>query len=121
MRVTLNEHEVVVKCGIASTQAVRGSVPIESGQLVLTNQRLVFEKHRSHGGSATREICLSSIGGVNKTWTRFGPIPVMPNSLMIQNDGGAQFHFVLAGRNQWISAINEQREKIGRSGIRKSG
>ena len=110
MKTELKQDETIVKERAANLQ--RG-IETVGGKLYLTNQRLIFEAHKFNVQSAASEIDLSSVGSLQKCWTKFlGFIPLTPNSLAVNTTGGKEYRFVLFGRDSWIAAINGEKSKL---------
>ncbi|HJB11566.1 MAG TPA: hypothetical protein H9786_13755 [Candidatus Brachybacterium merdavium] len=108
---SLEQHlapgEQVLHQGRANMQ--RGLETV-GGQLVLTEQRLLFLPHALNLQSHVSEIPLDRVSGVRKAWTKFlGAIPLAPNSLEIAAADGHSYSFVVTGRARWITAIVQAR------------
>ncbi len=109
MKTPLAANETLVKEGMAN---LFKGVEAVGGKLYLTDQRLVFESHAFNVQTGATAIPLETISRVEKTWTKLlGLIPLIPNSIVVSNDAGEDFKFVLNGkRDAWITAIFAQKQ-----------
>ena len=100
----------ILRRGAANLQK---GIETVGGKLYLTNQRLVFEAHKSNIQGGITELELTDINSTNLKWTKFlGLIPLFPNSLAVILNNEKEYHYVLFARKAWKSDINEQREKV---------
>jgi len=111
MKITLNPNERLVREGAANLQ--RGAETV-GGKLFLTNQRLFFQSHALNIQTGATEIPLSQVVGTRRCWTKLlNLIPLFPNSLAVSTIDGAEYRFVLFGRNAWATAIGAQAHVVG--------
>ena len=105
MQIPLRTNESIMRQGHANLQ--RGWETV-GGKLFLTNQRLYFSSHSFNVQSGPTSIELTNNISTELCWTKFlGYIPLAPNSLLVQTNGGLDYRFVLHGRQDWASAINK--------------
>ena len=104
-KTTLDPGESALKEGRANLQ--RGAETV-GGRLFLTNRRLIFEAHIFNVQRGGDQIQLGQIAEMRPAWTRFfGVVPVMPSTLCVRTDGGAEYNLVCRGRAAWMEAIQE--------------
>lgn len=102
--------ETPVKNSAANLQ--RG-IETVGGWLYLTSRRLVFESHAVNVQTGSTIIPLASLTGIQRCWTKFlNLIPLAPNSLAISTSEGEEYRFVTFGRQAWIDAIEDQRQRV---------
>ena len=107
-KTTLEPGEAVLKDGRANLQ--HGG-ETSGGRLFLTNRRLIFEAHIFNAQRGGDQIQLGQISEMRPAWTKFfGVIPLVPNTLSVRTDGGAEHKLVCRGRGAWKDAIEEARE-----------
>jgi len=73
------------------------------GQLILSDQRLLFNPHELNFQTQPEEIRMQDVIAVGKVNT-FG---IVPNGMAVQVRSGQQFHFVVWKRD-WLIEIIEQ-------------
>jgi GRAM domain len=101
----LEPGESALKEGRANLQ--RGAETV-GGRLFLTNRRLIFEAHIFNVQRGGDQIQLGQIEEMRPAWTKFfGVIPLMPSTLSVRTDGGAEYNLVCRGRGAWMKAIRE--------------
>lgn len=110
MKTPLAAGETLLKEGTANL--FRGFEAV-GGKLYLTNRRLIFESHAFNVQTGATLIELATISRVEKTWTKLlGLIPLIPNSIVVSNNAGEDFKFVVTGnRDVWIKTIFDQKQK----------
>ena len=108
MQLQLKDDEQVIKQAEASYQMLSGSVPVEGGKLMLTNQRLVFVKYRNRSDSDLFCVDLPCIDTLQKKWTKLFFLPIKPNSLQVFTLSKKKYNFVVEDRAEWLSAIKQQ-------------
>jgi hypothetical protein len=107
----LESGESVVKEGRANLR--RGGETV-GGRLFLTNRRLLFEAHIFNPQRGGDQIQLGQITEMQPAWTRFfGVIPLVPSTLCVRTDGGAEYNLVCRGRSAWMEAIREAQGSYG--------
>jgi hypothetical protein len=104
LRTALDANEVVVKTGTVNL-SLRAFMA--RGRLYLTNKRLIFEALGSEQQKEDLDLPLEKIAGLHAGWQKLGPVPLMPNSMIVKTHGGDQFAFVTFGRSAWIEAIRQ--------------
>jgi hypothetical protein len=106
-KTTLEPGECPLKEGRANLQ--RGAETV-GGRLFLTNRRLIFEAHIFNVQRGGDQIQLGQIEEMRPAWTKFfGVIPLVPSTLSVRTDGGAEYNLVCRGRSAWMTAIEEAR------------
>lgn len=103
---SLPSGERIIRQGAASLQEDLEHV---TGQLYLTETKLVFESSglNFRGGSTT--ILLGSIATAEKGWSKFlGVIPAVPNALKIKMKDGKVYRFTCWWPSRWKDAIEGQ-------------
>lgn len=106
MTTPLAAGETVIKEGKANHQ--RGAETV-GGNLYLTTQRLIFESHSFNIQTGATEISVGEVARVEPVWTKFlNMIPLMPNSISVTTKAGLENSFVVTGRSEWITAIQNQ-------------
>ena len=106
MKIDLHSNEKLIREGAANLQ--RGAETV-GGKLFLTDKRLFFQSHSLNVQTGPTEIPLSQVRGTRLCWTKFlNLIPVFPNSLAVDTNGGVEYRFVLFGRTEWAAAIDAQ-------------
>lgn len=102
---TQPNQQPVVKTGGANLQRGRETV---GGHLTLTADRLIFSAHKLNLQTGAVEIPLSEIRGTRLVWTKFlNVLPIAPNSLAVDLADGTVHAFVLFGRKEWKTAIDD--------------
>lgn len=109
MKTELNSGEKVIKNGFANL--LKGFEGV-GGKLYLTSQRLIFESHAINIQRGVTQINLSDVSFLEKCWTKFHSIPLLPNCLLIRTNKGEEFRFVVNRRNLWASAVDSQKRLI---------
>jgi hypothetical protein len=110
-KTTLEPGESPLKEGRANLQ--RGAETV-GGRLFLTNRRLIFEAHIFNAQRGGDQIQLGQIAEMQPAWTKFfGVIPVVPSTLSVRTDGGAEYNLVCRGRGAWMEAIQEAKGSYG--------
>ena len=106
--------EQPLKTGRANLQ--RGAEAV-GGTLHLTTHRLMFTSHALNFQRGETVIPLETIASVTPAWTKFlGTIPLFPNSILITGRDGQSQSAVVAGRKDWIAAIERARRGDAYSG-----
>ena len=110
-KTTLEPGESPIKQGRANLQ--RGAETV-GGRLFLTDRRLIFEAHIFNVQRGGDQIQLGQIAEMRPAWTKFfGVIPVVPSTLRVRTDGGAEYNLVCRGRGAWMNAIQEAQGSRG--------
>lgn len=78
------------------------------GRMSLTNERVLFEAHKINLQSAPLEIPLSVIESVVPSRT----LGIVPNSITIRCYSGEEYRFVVWGRKQIATKIEECRKRV---------
>ena len=106
MNSELLPNEKVIKKDKANMQKGKETV---GGQLILTQNRMIFEPHKLNIQKHTLIINLSEIKGISKCWTKFlNVIPVYPNSICVELTNNNQYKMVCNNREMWIELIEKQ-------------
>lgn len=108
LRTTLDSEESVVRDGNVDLSL---RVLTARGHLYLTNRRLIFEALGSDPQKEDLDVPLEMISGLHKGWQKLGPVPLMPNAMIVTTRGGDEFAFVTFGRSAWIRAIEQGRSQ----------
>ncbi|QLE84348.1 MULTISPECIES: hypothetical protein [Shewanella] len=109
MSIELNQNEAVIKRANAGLQSVSGSVPIQNGDLQLTDQRLILKVFHQDRQQQVIEVHLSSIAHLEKGWTKIlGIIPIMHNALIVHRHDASTLNLSVAQVDDWLNAIDEQ-------------
>ena len=98
------QGEIVIKEGEASKRSIINS---QSGQLTLTDKRLVFVGDGTNFGEASVVINTEDIMIFSKVSTSLiiFPIPV-PNAFKIVTKQGKKYKFTVTGVKKWIAELN---------------
>lgn len=101
MQLALNSGEVLIHQGSAKYQS-QADLPMNEGQLFLTNSRLVFIDDRPEGQT---EVILKEIQSLQKCWTKdFGVVPLFENQLKVQTLNN-ESKFIVESPGYWIDMI----------------
>lgn len=111
MELQLQEGENIIKRGKANVVTFW---QVKGGELLLTNKRIIFSAHGfNFGGSSAISIKREDILGFSKalTWPKIlfiaFPFPI-PNSIKVATNSGKTYKFVVAGRKDWISTLQNE-------------
>ena len=109
MDIKLLDGEQQIRQGKANTSTLIGG---KGGNLILTNQRLIFLSHGLNLTQGGASIELKNIMSVSPAFTVsiFFPIPI-PNSIKIRTQDGKVHKFVVTKRQEWISQITNEMNK----------
>lgn len=99
--IRLNEGETIIKEGKANR--ARFALISQSGNLILTNQRLVFVGHGMNIGEGTVAIKLADILRYKKAVALL--LMPIPNAFKVTDQNGKTHKFIVFGRGKWIRAI----------------
>ncbi len=101
MQLALNSGEVLIHQGSAKHQT-QSELPMDEGELFLTNYRLVFVDNAQ---KSQIELILREIQSLQKCWTKeFGVVPLYENQMKIQTLKN-EFNFVMTSPGHWIDLI----------------
>jgi hypothetical protein len=102
--IQLQEGESIIKEGAANHFKGAESV---GGKLFLTTQRVFFESHALNIQTHEHSIPYSEIKFVGKRNTLF----IVPNGMYVELLNGNKEEFVVFGRGNWMSEIEQRIKK----------
>ena len=103
---SFSTNEIIIKQGAANLQK---DIEHVTGELFLTETKLVFESHGLNIQGGTTTINLENIANVEKGWSKLlGLIPAVPNALKVTMKDGQIYRFTCFWPSRWKNAVEGQ-------------